>query len=208
MRLTNRNRSIRCARGRRSRSLRRRAPRSRSTTGAERPGTRQLEIAIRDLNVRQERRSVVEASIWRSMAEAPGPRLGGSRRYCGRCSVETLRWSYRCWREHEHRDSRHVRPGVGAHQGAAVAGESSQASPARGCRLSRSSGIPAVGRETGGIVQVRREERVGRIDEDLRVPGPLPAQAEVQRQRDRAGMPGVLHECSQLVGLEVAGRPS
>ena len=172
------------------------APEVAVQAGAERPGARQLQIAVGDLDVRQERRRA------RRVDQAVD---GGHRaEFRGSAAAEQDLLERAVGRpvlgEDEHRDAGHVRSAVDARHGAAVAGDVPREP---GPRLDVVEVVrdAAVGREAG-VAEVRREEGVPRLDEDVRMPRPLPAEAEVQRHVS-VRMPGVLHEQAQLVGPEL-----
>ena len=164
--------------------------------GAERPGARQLQIAISNLYVRQERRRARAVDLLVDGGDGTERSVGAAaeegllERAVGRAVLG----------EDEHRNARDVGTGIGAQHGAPVAGEVPGESGAR-LQVVQVVRDPAIGREAG-IVEIRREEGVGRIDEYRRMPRAIPAQPQVQRHA-LVRMPGVLHEQAQFVRLEL-----
>ena len=163
---------------------------------AERPGPRQFQVTVRHLDVRQERRRPRSVDLLVDGGDrTKRPRAAAAEE----CLLERA-VGRPVLGENEHRDTGDVRSGVGAHHGAAVAGQVPR-QPEAGLQVVQVIRNPAVGRKHR-ILQIRSEEGFGRLDEDVRVPCAVPAQPDVQGD-PFVGMPRVLNEHAQLVHREL-----
>ena len=165
--------------------------------GAERPRAGQLEVAVGDLDVRQERQRGRAVDLPVEGRHRPEDGRGGAA-----AEDELLEGAVggAVAREDEHGDARDVGAGVGPHHRAPVAPGVPRQPQAR-LEVVEVAGNAAV-RGEAGIVEVRREERVLGLDEHVRMPRSLPAEAEVEGQPVVRG-PGVLHEEPQLLRAEL-----
>ena len=165
--------------------------------GAERRRARQLEVAVGDLDVGQERQG--RRAVDLPVESRHRPEGGGG----GAAAEDQLLEGAvggAVPREDQHGEARDVGPGVGPQHRAAVSAGVPRHPQAR-LEVVEVVGNAAVGGEAG-IVEIRREEGVLRRDEDVGVPSALPAEAEVEGEPVVRG-PRVLHEEPQLLRLEL-----
>ena len=159
---------------------------------AEGPGAGQLEVAGRDLDVRKERRRGRGVELPVDLGDRTQEGVGAA------AEEDLLEGAVRgaVRGEDQHGDPGHVGAGRRARHRAAVAPEV-PGHPEPRLQVVEVVGNPPVGRERR-VAEVGREEGVLRFDEDIGMPRPVPAEAEIERQA-LAGMPGVLEEQADLV---------